>query len=74
MAIGRNSCLTWVGAALVILGRGFLVYGEYRYGFAISCIGDTCWIVWGATNREYALVILDAVLLAVDVVGVWLAV
>lgn len=59
----------WLGSFLIIVGRLLLGQGMWT-GFAVSALGDLCWIHFGVKRKIYSLVFLDVILLAADLVGV----
>src|SRR3954451_18596975 len=67
--------LSWAATATTILAAlmtasnlGSRVTG---YGFAVFTIGALCWLIVGAMSHQPALLWTNAVLLAVDLFGVW---
>lgn len=62
--------MSWAGAFLVLGGRGLLAWDFFWWGFALACMGDGCWLVWGVRKRLWSLVFLDSVLFLTDVIGV----
>jgi hypothetical protein len=67
--------ISWAATAATILAAlmtasnlGSRVTG---YGFAVFTVGAVCWLAVGAMTHQPALLWTNAVLLAVDLFGVW---
>jgi len=68
-----HTALKWIGTITGILGAILVAanVGVVGWGFVIWSISSASWVVAGYIMREPSLVLLQAVFLAVDLVGIW---
>jgi hypothetical protein len=59
---------TMIAAIMTAANLGSRVTG---WGFAVFCVGAVSWIIVGAGTGQQNLLLSNAFLLLVDVVGVW---
>lgn len=69
----KNNIFGWVGSISAIIGAGLLslnlVYSKYAYW--ILLIASVTWIVQGYRNRDNSIIVMNAVFLLINSVGIY---
>ncbi len=64
----------WLGAFTGIIGGILLAFNspDYsKFGFIFFLVSATSWLIQGVQNKDHPLVILNAVFIVVDMLGIY---
>lgn len=61
--------IAWIGTAAILAGRLLLAHELMAAGFAAALAGSACWCWYAWGTRQWALLVVDGVMLAADGYG-----
>jgi hypothetical protein len=64
--------LKWFATAILIIGTGFNSLGYYPTGPLLLILGGLIWLVVGIMWREASLIVVNAVMVGVAILGLTL--
>lgn len=69
-----NNCLKWLGMATVVAGALTTSLRIYPINIYLLNVGATLYLIWALRIREWNLVIVNAVLLGIYIIGLFFGV
>ncbi len=63
----------WIGTITGVTGGITIALNitYSKYAFLVFLISSGCWLIQGAINKDKALVVLNAVFMTIDLIGIY---
>lgn len=67
--MNKIKCLEWFGTVTSVIGSFCVSFGVLFPGFVLFTLGAVSWIIVSKTQKNWALLTLNAVFLVANIIG-----